>query len=1283
MEDTLQYADHKKATVTLISETQVYRTELSTARWKWERGKENLPVGGQTFPPLGMGLWYNYCRVPDGLIVGKGVYSQWILLPGAAVDIIVGSVYVPHGNTKEREKAYTEIHGFIVKLRRRGIVIWGGDINARLGMNGDKVTQMDTRANRLLKFAAELGYAFVNSSDRLCTGEFTRSEVSGSGIVNTTIDYVLVPKVVMHSLVVGLDIDPKAGLDSDHRPLVLSVRWKRKLGGILATPRTPLHLKWRIFEADSHTWNQYENTLDGYMVHWVACAERVRFTCTTDEWRSEHMANVLERSFMAHLKKVAVQCIGQKLVGSSSKPWFDQELRSLKKKRDQAHRTMRVAYAGPAAGRCRKLEARTEYIRIRQEWKTMVKTKKRKSELDTFRRLEADQGKCKLYWRRVKKLFSSMQGHSFPRSAMDSKGNLVTGTKEVCRVFLEHIRQLGREPVLVPRRVEEKDNGKSEAPFDDNFALGVIRLLQKLLEDKDLMRDEPALDKDIENEEVFAAVREVKLNTKSGDGFPPELYFNGGLGLVMGLTYLFNFVWKGIVWPDKWSEAPVFHLFKNLGSKADPAKYRGLSLVAVITKIFEAIMNNRLRRWSNDKRVISDLQGGFRRGRETLDQMLILNEMVGDRDERKLATYLCFVDVRKAYDRVWRPGLWKKLFDMGVTGRTLRMLQAMFQRVRRSVIVDGWTTDHAEIEAGLPQGGVLSPYLYTVFVNGLHKALSDKGLGVMVCGKLVPLLLFADDIVFMAPTMEQLDDMLRVLEDYAKKWRFTMANDKCGVVCAGGARERAATRAHNWTIAGKPVKVVQEYKYLGAEVGKLGRSKWVSCVQRLMTSTIQRANVISWVGGRESGLRPRTYLQLWRSMGRSGLEYACELWEGEISKTTSDQMENIQVSFLRSVTKPGRAASRVALLCEMGERFLKFRRQRLRLLYWGRLQMADPNRLLSILVARRAVQVDLGAAEQSWCKGTKTLLASWGLSRYWRHPPTDMIKWKGVVSGAEDKQWRGVVKMEMCRLPSLQHYSRLGDWPVNEMQRYLDDRSNLKGTSLKLQLRLGSLPLMTRIASRVGWPTTHGKCLMCLSGAMEDTAHFLLHCPAYTAERKACSRILKLRTNEDGPDVFGNATEDTRVGWIMGKPSPRAIQCAKRAAKVAYATDSTLKNFIRACWRRRSHRLAFMELSYMDGQYQAVVTPRPSVAYKYNIPPTKHSRENGPWRNWLVHTPWIAWGQTKLTRRSRYFVVWNGRENGLFYKWDDCWQSIKFLPRPGFKGFMRLENAVQFLQRFC
>ena len=187
--------------------------------------------------------------------------------------------------------------------------------------------------------------------------------------------------------------------------------------------------------------------------------------------------------------------------------------------------------------------------------------------------------------------------------------------------------------------------------------------------------------------------------------------------------------------------------------------------------------------------------------------------MVRGRKAEGKKTYCAFIDVKKAYDRVWRDGLWVRLWEAGVRGKMWRVIRNMYKEVKSCVMVDGEQTDWFETHMGVRQGCVISPILYSVFINGFAKELIGKKVGGVNIGEeVLNLLLFADDIVLFADDGDSLQRMLVTLEEYCRKWRFEVK-----VMVCGGEDE-----GERWYFEGKEMERVPVYKYVGVMVNEKG-----------------------------------------------------------------------------------------------------------------------------------------------------------------------------------------------------------------------------------------------------------------------------------------------------------------------------------------------------------------------------------------------------------------------------------------------------------------------------
>ena len=125
---------------------------------------------------------------------------------------------------------------------------------------------------------------------------------------------------------------------------------------------------------------------------------------------------------------------------------------------------------------------------------------------------------------------------------------------------------------------------------------------------------------------------------------------------------LFNFMFDAGITPEKWSLGIIHPIYKNKGDPQDPDSYRGITLVSCLGKVYTAIINERLNSFANSIELITKSQAGFRKGYSTVDSIFCLYSLIQlyFLSNRKL--FCIFVDFRKAFDTIWRVGLWPKKY---------------------------------------------------------------------------------------------------------------------------------------------------------------------------------------------------------------------------------------------------------------------------------------------------------------------------------------------------------------------------------------------------------------------------------------------------------------------------------------------------------------------------------------------------------------------------------------------------------------------------------------------
>ena len=289
------------------------------------------------------------------------------------------------------------------------------------------------------------------------------------------------------------------------------------------------------------------------------------------------------------------------------------------------------------------------------------------------------------------------------------------------------------------------------------------------------------------------------------DGIHPYLLKNCAQSVAYPLSLLYARVVREGSVPADWKLSHVVPIIKS-GSRAEPLNYRPVSLTSVPCKVFERVITQHLLEYLESNNILSPNQFGFRSGRGTEDQLLIAYNDVTKLVDSGRSVTMAFLDFSKAFDVVCHSLLLQKLRCLGVGDGLLRLLESFLVGRFMAVAVDGCVSSMREVTSGVPQGSVVGPVLFLVYVNHVMKDVGCKWVA------------FADDFKLWCvrddPSLDASGDCLQSdlsrIDAVSRSWNLKLNAAKSVIMQFGPGLVR-----RNFFIGGDHLEHVTSYKDLG------------------------------------------------------------------------------------------------------------------------------------------------------------------------------------------------------------------------------------------------------------------------------------------------------------------------------------------------------------------------------------------------------------------------------------------------------------------------------------
>ena len=332
--------------------------------------------------------------------------------------------------------------------------------------------------------------------------------------------------------------------------------------------------------------------------------------------------------------------------------------------------------------------------------------------------------------------------------------------------------------------------------------------------------------------------------------------------------------------------------------------YRPISVLPVLSKVIERVVHTQLSTHLDNINYLYSHQYGFRRGRSTTQAIAQLNNWVLESMDEGKVTGLLFVDISKAFDSINHKVLLDKLKHMGMSERSLQWFKSYLAERRQCVFINGQTSETQRITLGVPQGSILGPLLFNMYINSLPNAVETR------------LILYAENavLVFPAATPNELQTALErefgLMSDWYLDNRLTLNVKKTKLMLAGSKTMLARFEDFQFqSEGGASIERVGSFKYLGVTADD--KWSWKVHLRSLFRKLGHRLTVFNRI---RHVLDRKTRIAYFNGLVLPHLDYADIIWGDQPGlKAEMDQLQAFQNRFAKKIELKKKLSSAEAL----------------------------------------------------------------------------------------------------------------------------------------------------------------------------------------------------------------------------------------------------------------------------------------------------------------------------------------------------------------------------------
>ena len=382
---------------------------------------------------------------------------------------------------------------------------------------------------------------------------------------------------------------------------------------------------------------------------------------------------------------------------------------------------------------------------------------------------------------------------------------------------------------------------------------------------------------------IHKLLQNLNANKASGpDQIPTRVLRETATETAPILQQIFQKSYNTSTCPDDWRDANISPIYKK-GDKHNPANYRPVSLTSITCKLLEHIVHSSISSHLQEHNILIPNQHGFRKSHSCDTQLtLTVNDLASTLDKRPGSTIdMAILDFSKAFDTVPYERLLSKCHAAGIRGKTLSWIRSFLTNRRQRVLVSGSGSSWRPVTSGVPQGTVLGPLLFLIYINDITDDLSPD----------TTARLFADDCIIYR-TITQPTDRTMLQQDlnhlhlWSQKWQMHFNPKKCTIMHL--TLRNTPQQYPQYTLANEPLETVKEHKYLGVTISD--NLNWNTHIRNCCNRASQILNLLR---RNLKQCSTKTKTLAYQSLVRPHLEYATTAWDPH-TQTNIDRLERIQ-----------------------------------------------------------------------------------------------------------------------------------------------------------------------------------------------------------------------------------------------------------------------------------------------------------------------------------------------------------------------------------------------------